>query len=95
MIGQIINTNRQAAAATRSLRLSCSSSMILDFVRFGSGGNNHQKEMIVIREPTPWLLEILTGRSGTKHEVASAQKPGFSDFYRTIVNPSPDLLPQR
>lgn len=63
-------------------------------VIIGSGGSNHQKEMIVIQEPTPWLLEILTGRSGTKHEVASAQKPGFSDFRRAIVNPSPDLLPQ-
>ncbi len=40
-----------------------------------SRSGSFEKEMIVIRRPTPWLLELLTGRAGASGQVASVRKP--------------------
>lgn len=43
----------------------------------GSDNSSTPKEMIVIKNPSPWLMELLTGRAPAGQQLASARKAEF------------------
>jgi S1-C subfamily serine protease len=56
----------------------------------GSG----RKEMIVIEKPTPWLMELLTGRQPAEQQVALARKVNLCPTSAQTVRRRPAVLPR-
>jgi len=56
----------------------------------GSG----RKEMIVIEKPTPWLMELLTGRQPAEQQVALAQKVNLAPTSAQRIRRQPAVLPR-
>lgn len=53
-----------------------------------------RKEMIVIEKPTPWLMELLTGRQPAEQQVALARKVSLSPTSDQRIRRQPAVLPR-
>lgn len=69
--------------------VSASITVIVD----ATDGSGH-KEMIVIEKPTPWLMELLTGRQPAEQQVALARKVSLSPTNDQRIRRQPAVLPR-